>query len=309
MESITAQKVTQLEIIIIDDGSTDGTPEILRQLAEKDSRIKIITQENRGQGIARNRGLDIAAGDYVSFVDCDDKIHPHMYRDMLEAATRSKADIVQCNINDICPGISKRARATVKTGLYRIDDLRKFFASMISRDRYSGECCNKLYRKNLADRVKFKQTSKVTAEDLLYNLEILLEVKSVYFIGKAYYNYYHNTEDIQGGKDEIEKLIELFGIAECRLREKGLYEKLARETGKLAFGIISERLVKLLDDNEDFVAECMESCNIRRYLYGVMYASADIYGKAAAFLMLFAPRKIRLHVLRHYKNISALHKR
>ena len=76
LDSILAQKAFDLEVICVDDGSTDESPEILRAYAEKDSRVKIITQENRGISATRNRGIEEAQGEYLCFVDSDDTINP-----------------------------------------------------------------------------------------------------------------------------------------------------------------------------------------------------------------------------------------
>lgn len=94
VRSVTAQTLESIEIILVDDGSTDGTAKILAQLAEEDARIRVIAQENAGAGAARNRGLDSARGEYLSFLDADDFFEPDMLAAALDAARRDGAQIV-----------------------------------------------------------------------------------------------------------------------------------------------------------------------------------------------------------------------
>lgn len=95
LDSFANQTLREIEVICVDDGSTDGTPAILRELAQEDPRIRVVAQENAGAGAARNRGMDMARGRYLSFLDADDFFEP----DMLEAATeRAKAHDAQVTV-------------------------------------------------------------------------------------------------------------------------------------------------------------------------------------------------------------------
>lgn len=96
LDSILAQTLSQIEIIGVDDGSTDGSGQILEEYARKESRIRAIHQANAGLGPARNVGIDIARGQYIGFVDSDDWVHPDMYEKLYEIAKRTDADVVTC---------------------------------------------------------------------------------------------------------------------------------------------------------------------------------------------------------------------
>lgn len=96
LDSLRAQTLEDLEIICINDGSTDHSLHILEQYAARDSRIIVISTENRGLSAARNRGMDAAAGEYIGFVDSDDYIREDMFAKMLAAARLHQADLVQC---------------------------------------------------------------------------------------------------------------------------------------------------------------------------------------------------------------------
>ena len=96
LDSVIQQDYSNLEIIIIDDGSTDGSEKICDIYAEKDSRIRVIHQENKGLSCARNTGLDIMSGDSVAFLDSDDVLHPTYVKTMVAAMCRKKTDLVVC---------------------------------------------------------------------------------------------------------------------------------------------------------------------------------------------------------------------
>ena len=96
IESILNQTYSNIEIILVVDGSSDCSLQICEKYGAIDSRIKVICKENGGQSTARNAALDIAKGDYIGFVDGDDWIEPCMYKDLYELSTRENADIVQC---------------------------------------------------------------------------------------------------------------------------------------------------------------------------------------------------------------------
>ena len=95
--SILSQTYTELEILLIDDGSTDGSGDVCERYAKKDDRIRVYHTENHGLSAARNYGLDRAQGQYIGFVDSDDWIEPDMYERLLKIAKKTGADIVTCN--------------------------------------------------------------------------------------------------------------------------------------------------------------------------------------------------------------------
>ncbi len=99
VDSILAQTYTNLEIILVDDGSPDNCGKICDEYAKKDSRIKVIHQKNGGLSAARNAGLDIATGDYIGFVDSDDYISPEMYEKLLNILKESNSDLSVCGMD------------------------------------------------------------------------------------------------------------------------------------------------------------------------------------------------------------------
>ena len=93
LESAIAQTYSNMEIILVDDGSTDGSADLVDEFAGKDHRVLVIHQQNGGESNARNTGLRAACGDYIAFMDCDDFIEPQMYEQLVQALEENDADM------------------------------------------------------------------------------------------------------------------------------------------------------------------------------------------------------------------------
>jgi glycosyltransferase involved in cell wall biosynthesis len=110
LNSLCNQELENIEILLIDDGSTDGTPAVIERFRAADPRIVVIKTQNSGVYHARNRALERASGRYISFVDSDDYIHPTMLRVLLEAAERHRAEVVFCDVNQFDPAGRMKVR-------------------------------------------------------------------------------------------------------------------------------------------------------------------------------------------------------
>ena len=189
VRSVCEQSYQKLEIILIDDGSTDGSDKICDKLACEDSRIVVIHQKNGGVSSARNAGLACAHGKYIGFVDGDDWIDKDMYKILYELMVENSADLSCCNYRRIF--------------LDRVADfsdnrVRLYYGSeMFDTWKTGHELClispaiwNKLYKRELFEGVKFPDIRKY--EDGAVNAEILAKIKCGVFINRAYYNYVTN---------------------------------------------------------------------------------------------------------------------
>lgn len=192
IKSISEQSLENIEIIIVDDGSTDRTNSIIRSIS--DERIHIITQENMGQGLARNAGIEAASGEYIAFVDADDTIEKDMLLVMSERAKETGADVVQCNICDVFPNGRKVIQLEAVDSTVKITDTGIYMDKYFACCRHSYEVCNKLINREVIERggIRFCDTRKYFSEDLLFNMYLIENLRKISFIGKAYYNYYQS---------------------------------------------------------------------------------------------------------------------
>lgn len=114
LNSIISQTYSNLEIIVVDDGSTDGSATICDDYAKKDKRISVIHKENGGLASARNAGIDVAKGTYIGFVDSDDYIEPYMYEKLLQAILKYSCNIAVCGINYVFDDGEVIAKANIE---------------------------------------------------------------------------------------------------------------------------------------------------------------------------------------------------
>lgn len=151
LDSILGQTYRDLEILIIDDGSTDGSGEICDEYAGKDDRIKVFHTENKGLSAARNLGLDNATGDWIGFVDSDDWIEPDMYEVLLRKAEETGADVVECGCHADYTMTSYEHRAIQRT-VSGIDAVEALI-----RGEIRTQVWNKIWRRHLFIDIRFPE--------------------------------------------------------------------------------------------------------------------------------------------------------
>lgn len=212
VDSILCQTLSDIEVIVVNDGSQDNTLSVLESI--EDNRIKVITQPNEGQGGARNKGMSIAGGKYIAFVDSDDTIESDMLFAMYKRAEETNADVVQCNLYDIYADGRKTVQIESADETVEIKNRGEYTDLYFTPCRHSYEVCNKLIRKSVLDKsgIIFHDTREIFSEDLLFNLELISHIKTISFIKKPYYNYYQNENSHFHGDAEkrLEGICNLF---------------------------------------------------------------------------------------------------
>ena len=187
LESILNQSYRDLEIILVDDGSTDSTGVICDEYAEKDSRVVVIHKENGGVSSARNLGLDRAKGDYIGFVDGDDILHRDYFLVLYENAIKHDCDISVCRIEMICLKGKGCTNCHLETGYIEKETIvRNFFFDENIKEIMYGPY-NKLFRANVIDTLRFKNYK--FGEDLLFVFMSLDRADSIYFDDYVGYSY------------------------------------------------------------------------------------------------------------------------
>lgn len=188
INSVLNQTYTNLEIIILNDGSTDNTKQILDGFENKDPRIKIIHKENTGVSDTRNLGLEIAKGDYIGFVDSDDEIRTNMYEFLLSDLISNDADISHCGFELVKLNVSKVFNGTNKLWM---QSQREAMVSLLKADLFEPSSCTKLYKRTVVENIKFNTEVKFN-EDLLFNVEAFKNAQKIVFHDVPLYKYKYN---------------------------------------------------------------------------------------------------------------------
>lgn len=192
LDSIIKQTHKNLEIIIVDDGSTDNSGKICDEYSEKDKRIRVIHRGNGGVSSARNLGKEIATGKWISYVDADDTIEPKFCEEMLRCAKDKCVDYVCSGYKRIFPRGAEAYNTSYQRKILKKDD---FIYCLMNVQFGYGFVHMKLIKANLAKLATFNEELEV-GEDALYNLEVADKVPEVAILEKPLYNYYANSNSV-----------------------------------------------------------------------------------------------------------------
>lgn len=186
LESLQKQTLQDIEILLVNDGSSDNSLSICQEFEKKDDRFKVIDQENQGVSAARNAGIFAAKGKYIGFVDADDELRPEMYEQMVNAIEHSHADLVVCGaeIHNFDGTVEYRYGSN-KTTIYDHDEaLSKFLRG----DSFCIGVWSKLCRSEIAKEVSFISGKKMH-EDKYYIFECIMRSHSVCYMDVPLYIY------------------------------------------------------------------------------------------------------------------------
>lgn len=196
LDSILRQTYTNIEIIVVDDGSTDGSELICDDYSNKDPRITVIHQRNTGLAAARNTGIDAAHGEYLGFVDSDDFIEPFMYEKLLNAAQKNNCVLAVCGINYVFDNGTVIPKANIEPD--RVFDFPDAITEMNTYRLFDMGAWSKLYKSELFDGIRFP-VGKLS-EDFFIMFKIFDRAQKVAFVSDACYNYYQRTNSITKSK-------------------------------------------------------------------------------------------------------------
>lgn len=275
MESLLGQTCPNMEIILVDDGSADRTPEICDRYEREQERVRVIHKENGGPSSARNAGIDVAKGDFIGYVDGDDWVEPEMYERMLEACLESGADVAICTYRQVGRG----AEAVYPTGrvleLGREETLELYISGHPQYHIYHS-VWSKLFRRELLSDIRFPEGRK--SEDIMYTTKALVKASRCVFLDTPYYNYMMDREtSIMNSKfherrfgDEIP-----FWKEQAAYLEKNGYQELARKADHQFYR-------KMLFYYEDFRDRGMEdsAAELSDLLYEEKEKIRKIYGES-----------------------------
>ena len=234
LDSICGQTIKDIEIICVDDGSTDSSPEILREYKEKDERVIVVRQENAGAGAARNKGLDLSKGKYLSFLDADDFFEPDMLEEAFRCAEADKADYVVFNSGQYNTEEDEYNYPKWVFQVAHIPPYTPFTYRQLTRNIFRvfvGWAWDKLYLRDFVIEHGLRFQEQRTSNDLLFVFSALVVAKRISVCRKVLVHQRRDSSDSLSKTRE--KSWHCFYDALTALRERiiseGKYKELEKD--------------------------------------------------------------------------------
>lgn len=198
VDSVLRQANISLEIILVDDGSTDSSPSICDAYAREHKNIKAVHIQNSGPATAKNEGLKLAQGKYIALTDSDDKMEPLMLHKMVTAGYNNQADIVCCSYKQINEDgqVSFLTYTNKQYVLNHEEGLIHFF----SKDKIYSQCWTKIYRRQMLNDYHIENNHGLhTDEDIIFNIKSFSHAKKTVIIDEPLYEYTHRENSLARG--------------------------------------------------------------------------------------------------------------
>ena len=209
LESIRAQTYPRLEVLLVNDGSTDGSRAICAAMVRDDGRFRLLDQANAGVSAARNAALAQASGKYLQFVDGDDRLSPQATETLVHSAEATGADLVIAHFLRV-DGERQARQGHIKGA--RLLTRQEFAQEMVKApaNYYYGVLWNKLYRRSIISAQGLTFAPEVSwGEDFLFNLEYLRHVRLVSAVPEAVYSYYKRRGSLITSSASLRRLIQM----------------------------------------------------------------------------------------------------
>ncbi len=286
--SIVEQSYEDLEIILVDDGSTDKTGEICDRLSKTDSRIRIIHKTNGGLSDARNKGIEASKGDYLAFVDGDDYISHNTLEKMHSALLRNNCDIAVCNIERITSdGVTEPFYEPVHCETVYENDEKYITLRQPS-------VCNKLFKADLFENIRFP-VGKYYEDTFIYH-ELIFAAKKVVLTGETGYWYLKRRESIISNAGYNENYFDFVEAVYRRmvfLHSQGV-DKYATEAGLSLYAALSNAY-KYVPRNKQTEKGFETSRTLFNKAYELLMKKEEVSAK----------QKIRLFLLKRFPSLHA----
>ena len=276
LDSIINQTLKSLEIICIDDCSTDNSLNILKEYQLKDNRIKIIEQkENKGQGVARNLGLNIAEGEYIMFLDPDDWLELNALEILYKKLKETNADIIHFNYieeNEKLKSSNYKNAAKIIKKRFGIKAKKESFYSLKNSDgsflyKFEMQVWDKIYKKDFILKNNINFAPNKHGEDHLFTIGYLISADKIYYVDEYFYHYTkRNNSERDKITDENFCVFENLKLIENLLKEKALLNKYKNDFVKCKIHYLGWNLRKIPDIlKEKYINECKSLLNKKEY--------------------------------------------
>ena len=292
LSSLTNQTLENIEIILVDDSSTDSSLEICQRACKEDSRIKVIHKENEGAGKARNAALKIATGEYIGFLDSDDYVEKDMFETLCAKAEKYNSDLVMSGVlyvgGNMFSEEGKRERKDYfekDTHFETDEELKRLRMGIVGStpddaddSKYGMSIWKNLYKREIIEKnnIKFESEREMLSEDSLFMVDYISCIKKATGINEAFYNYCRNEDSISKSykKDRFEKSLVFVREVEKRFKKDIEPEQyqiyIDRFWQAICRVICSQEIMHSLDNNIKFSelkkrlkAVCTHSLTVR----------------------------------------------
>lgn len=234
LDSLLNQTYKNLEIIVVDDGSSDNTGKIVDEYAVKYENIRVIHKKNAGVSSARNLGIEVANGDYIGFVDGDDTVDEEMFKVLINNAIKYDADISHCGYKMVFPS---RIDYYYNTGILVEQDNQLGLKDLIMGNRVEPGLVNKLYKRELFKKVRLNEKIRIN-EDLLVNYYLFKQSEKSIFYDKCMYSYRLRKNSASTSKININKITDPVKV------KKEILDDLGKESS--LYNVTYERYIMAL---------------------------------------------------------------
>lgn len=224
IESLSSQTFKDLEIICLNDGSTDNSFVVLKSFAKKNKRVKIINKHNSGYGDTLNRGIALAKGEYIGIVEPDDFVEPDMFENLYLLAKKHDADVVKCNYYEF-----RNGKNTIKKNYQKNDSDKIINQQELNKILYDGPAIwAGIYKKEFLEKenISFLKTPGASYQDTSFNFKTLVSAKKIVLTDKAYLHYRRDNENssVKSNK-KIYAVNKEYSETEKYLKNKNLWEE------------------------------------------------------------------------------------
>lgn len=270
LESVLNNTYRNLEVICVDDGSTDDSLKLLMEMAEKDPRVQCISQKNAGPSAARNRALDTATGDFIAFVDSDDWVSPFYFEKLLKAQAA-------CDAHVICCGHTKTGHYS--NPIEQVEPEQKAAVPVTvpeALENVTIRCLiwGKLYQRDLLENLRFKE-HLILGEDAIFNVSIYCGNPDIriYYMDSALYYYFQRDDSIFHSLPSRECIH--FGVEYIRIGEGLADGPIKNKLLIMGFrAVLAARYLSMFDED---AKQFRKNCNAQlRYGLRVMKNSTTI---------------------------------
>ncbi len=237
VSSLKEQTLKDIEIILVDDSSTDSSLEICNKMAAEDSRIKVIHKPNEGAGMARNAALDIASGEYIGFVDSDDFVELNMFETLYDKAVQHGSDLVLSGVLFVDGNMFSEKDKCIRKEYFEkdtnfdtketLEKLRMGIVGSLPEDaddsKYGMSIWKNLFKLEIIKKnnIVFQSEREIYSEDALFMIDYISCIKKATGISEAFYNYCRNGDSISKTykKDRFEKSLAFVNEVENRFKK------------------------------------------------------------------------------------------